>query len=280
MDQSVVIDFSVNGEIEVDRRSLSNWFPTLAYQSDEINGSAMVNNLSSRLHRYNISKATILKTLWALFENLSIDTFPPVNGETRMRVTATLKRLLKDDLTRHRFNSSGFWQSRHGFVILAYLADLYRSELLAGALWEFWLACGHGIVQGDEVYLTSDWMPALGKLQRLGTDGMLHEPAQMGFGALATIPYGGWNRGRMMGALPWHGRAISAPATRRHYSPDMSMVLANLPGPAWTPPAMSPMGFPKTRYFDDISALHFQQQGMNRKLEDIDQKLDLLIEQS
>ncbi|KAJ4364433.1 hypothetical protein N0V83_009027 [Neocucurbitaria cava] len=279
MDQSALIDFGAGGEIEVERRALSNWFPLLAYQFGDINGSSMVNKLASRLHRYNISKAIIRDTLQTLFENLSIVTLP-VNGETRMRVTATLKQLLKDDLSRHRFNASGFYLSRRSFVILAYLADMYRSELLAGALWEFWLACGHGIVQGDQMYLDTDWLPAVGKLQRIGTDGMLHEPARGGFGALATIPYGGWNRGRMMGALPWHGRAISAPATRRHYSPDMSMVLANLPGPAWTPPVMSPVGFPKTRYFDDITALHYQQQGMNRKLEDIDQKLDLLIEQS
>ncbi|CAO2653495.1 Nn.00g029060.m01.CDS01 [Neocucurbitaria sp. VM-36] len=281
---SIYIDFGTYPTIQLDAEALSNWFPPLAHRSN-INGQPIVDKLFNRLlGRYDISKSLIRQTLYTFFGNLTYHVFS-AQGETRMRITAALVQFLQKDYTKHGFNARGFHLSRHSFAILAYLAEEYESELLAGALWEFWLACSHAITQGDHRYLDHEWLPAVKKLRDLGFEGMIHGPAQMSFGALATVPHGAWNRGRtphrMIGALPWpHTRAISAPATRRRHSPNMPMVLANFPNSEWQSPLMSPAGFPRANYFaDDIGVLQYQQQGMNMKLNDIDRKLDLLIEQ-
>ncbi|KAF1850484.1 uncharacterized protein K460DRAFT_390981 [Cucurbitaria berberidis CBS 394.84] len=269
-----IIDFGPRGHIRVDVEAFLSWFPTIRRHHFPIDGLSLVNKLQARLQsHYNITRTEILQTLYTLCDHLQYHPLP-FQGETRVRVTAALTHLLREDIEINGFNNRGLYRLRHSFVILAYLANDCVSTLLAGALFDFWYGCEQYIQLSDAHYLHKEWIPAVRKIEEVGADGMVHGAGHMDFGALATrgrIPH------RLMG-LPWpDNRALSAPVTRRRRSPDMQMALAPFPNSAWTSPMISPAGFPRTQYFDEIDGLQYQQREMNMKLENIDHKLDFLV---
>ncbi|KAF1940008.1 hypothetical protein EJ02DRAFT_445748 [Clathrospora elynae] len=231
--------------------------------------------------RYGIRKPQIRQTLQLLFERLG-DTLLPMYGETRICVAAELTNLLKIDFQSGGLSSKGLRNAREAFVILAYLAHEWESVMLAGALMHFWVMCMHGIMHQEHRGYLQDWHKALGKIQELGPEGMVQGPPHMPGSPLATIPYTPWNHGRMQhpSALPWPvHRARSAPAARRRHSPDMRLALPAAANSAWTSPMMSPVGNQRAGYFDDIDNLQYQQQEVKMKLNDVNYKLDLLVEQ-
>jgi hypothetical protein len=272
MDSKITVDFHHYGRIHVDGRAFLAWFPDILREHGygSINGSAVVNLLYLRLKpRYRIPKDTIRYAFHQLLIQLRYH-FSQGHGETRMRVSMILGQLLKQDVFSGGFvEPEGLIRARHSFVVLAYLAHECNSFLLAGALMQFYSEAQPMITRDHADYLVREWQPALRKLEDMGAEDMMPEPPLVSF----------WPQGRAPPrlALAWPGhRARSAPPRHRH-SPDMRLALPAYPNSAYTSPMMSPVGYPHAGYFDELGNLQYQQQEMNMKLDNVDGKLDVLI---
>lgn len=262
----VTIDFDQHGAIGVEAGVFHSWFEPQRYMLSPflVDGSEIVDFLYTYLHnRYNIDRTTIRVTLWTLFGYLN----PPVShipGETRIRVASALVDAFYDDFI------AGIWpdqfrRSRRCYIILAYLAKEWESVLLAGAMREFWSACGSTIAMHDPLY-SHEWKTARKQLPGLWDDGMVHRPER-------TV-----HRGRTPSRWPrdWRGyRELSLPAIKLKPGPESQVAISGSSSLPWSSPM--PVGFPITNYFDDIDQLKWQQHAMNNKLDTMDQKLDLML---
>lgn len=281
MSSIVIIDFGdLRDCARVNAEAFRNWFPAVPLaRALYVDGKGMVQDVYGQLSsRYDISKSAVLHTLQLLFRHLEVH-FLHAHGETRLRVATTLADLLTRDL-RTVWKSKGLYHTRQAFVILAFLAEGYESVLLAGALLEFWFSHVPALVQDHEEYHWQ-WQTALRKLNGVGPDGMVGLSAHAGLAPLVTMPHHDWQRGRLPGraGIPWvDNRALSAPVTRYGGRPNLHLTLPISTDSAWTSPIMSPAQFPTTEYLDNISRLQWQQEEVNAKLDNIDSKVDRLLE--
>jgi hypothetical protein len=266
------IIFDAHRPIRIHDTTMYAWFPQLA-DSQSVDGFWLAESLQSRIQgRYGISSYDISETLRELFIRLGRN---PGFGEdrTQMSILQTLLQELKRDV-KTAWHTKGLQGSRHAFVILAYLASEHESVLLAQALLQFWQHGGHHIQKESRRYLP-DWQKALQKIQEV-----LQGPTTMDIEPLAMMPYvlPHHGRSRRALALPWHGhRARSLPAMRRRRSPDMRLAIPTYPSSGWTSPVMSPVGYPRGDYFEELDNLQNQQSEMSYQLNNVDQKLDLLL---
>lgn len=265
--------------VHVDWESFHRWFPGMNMNNPRFDGENLTSILHTHLRpRYNIGKTTVRRILQEVFGFLK-PSFNHMFGETRTQVTEALTRLLEQ--SSHSFGAD-LQRVRHTFTVLAYFANMYNSELLAGALLDFWYAHSHIIVQKEQAEHWSEWQRSQEKVARLGSEGMLHAPAHMGMLTPSTMPFGGWPRGRAthQHALAWPDhRALSAPARRHRSIPDLRIAL---PRSGWTTPVHSPMnmGYPRADYFDEMGDLYWQQEEMNAKLDNIGMKVDQMLVRS
>lgn len=258
--------------IHVDTGTISAWFPQLVY-THKIDGTGIVHHLASRISvRYGITTEHIRRTLSELFTGLG--RYPGYEKEqTQMRIIQVLvTKLVTDDEYAHL--SKGFRGSRNTFITLAYLASDYESVLLAEAL-SLFLAQGVQLIQKELPRYVRDWQKAAKKIREV-----MEEPATMDFEPFAMVPHAGWHRGRSPRALalPWPGhRSRSLPAIRRRHSPDMRLAIPTYPSSGWASPMISPVGYPRGDYFDELQNLQWQQSEMSMQLSSVDGKLDFLL---
>jgi hypothetical protein len=254
----------------IDGTILDAWFPGMRHQPWLMNENHIVESLYDHLsNRYGVKKSEIELTLHKLFEQMEYDGNPydyPY-GETRHIVAQALVLQLNLDFNSFNgFPGKGLRRSRHAFVILAYLASYCESSLLAEVLINFWILCQQGIKQSEYPGYLQDWFRALQKIQEMAAG-----PAHMDHG---------WPRGRAARhlAIPFPGhRARSAPPRRRR-SPEMRLIMPAYPGSAWTSPTMSPAMIQPNGFFDEVGMLQYQQEEMNSKLDNVDGKLNFLIQ--
>ena len=264
------IIFSGRYQIHINNEIMSAWFPQQAH-SRKIDGSGLVYNLQSRIqNRYGITNHQITKTLYGFFNEL--ERYTGLDEEqTQMCVLQALLTQLRTGAKSH-WLADGLRDSRHTFIILAYLASAHESDLLAETLARFGVE-GMRWIQKDSPKYLRDWRKAAEKIREVmeGTTSMDMEP-------FAIMPYAGFLRGRSRRALPWPGhRARSLPAIRRRHSPDMSLTIPTYPSSGWASPIISPVGYPGGDYFDELQNLQWQQSAMGMKLDSVDGKLDVLL---
>jgi hypothetical protein len=265
-----MMQFGHHSPVWVDTVTLCAWFPGLRNEPWRLKETShVVECLYEHLYsRYGIRKFEIEETIYQLFCQMGYmgNPYNHRHGETRQRVTRVLFELLASDFqSLGVLAAKGLRHSRHAFVILAYLALDYNSPLLADVLMQFWAPCQQGITQSEHPVYLQEWYRALEKIQE-----MMAGPGQMGFA---------WPRGRAPRhlALPFpRHRARSAPPRHRR-SPEMRLVMPAYPSSALTSPIMSPVGYPHAGYFDELGNLQYQQEEMNMKLNNVDGKLDILI---
>jgi hypothetical protein len=270
MNENVHMRFGSRRPLWVDTRVLGAWFPGVRNPPWDLREHDVVDCLNDHLNsRYGIRKDEIEQTLHQLFGRMEYlgNSYDHRHGETRDRVAGVLFKLLDTDFRYYGgFMTKGLRHCRHAFVILAYLALEYGSPLLAEVLKNFWLYCQQGIAQNEVPVYLPEWYMAWEKIQE-----MMAGPGQMGLA---------WHRGRAPRhlALPWAGhRARSAPPRHRR-SPEMRLLMPAYPSSALTSPMMSPVGYPHAGYFDEVGRLQYQQEEMNMKLDNVDGKLDVLIQ--
>ena len=266
------IVFNRQRSIPVDYRTISAWFPQLSLHH-RIDGDDLVYNLDVRIQgRYEITIRHIEYALFELFKRLGHNSGFD-DRHTQMRLVKSLSNLLVTD-GKTNYHSRGLQSTRYMFIILSYLAAEQGSVLLAETLEYFWHQ-GQFLISEESSRYDGDWVKALGKVREA-----MEEPATMDFEPFAMVPHAGWRRGRSARALalPWAGhRARSLPAIRRRHSPDMRVAIPAYPSSAWASPIMSPVGYPRGDYFDELQNLQWQQSEMGMKLDSVDGKLDVLL---
>jgi len=267
------ITFGGHRSVYVDDNTAYAWFPRLL-RMPMVSGHELVSNLEDSIRdRYGIKNSDIQDTLYQLFRGLG-KYRGYVEHQTQMGIIQVLCSQLATD-ARISYYSRGLRGTRHMFVILAYLAVDQESLLLAETLLRFWLQAVQ-TTQTESRKHQGDWWKAVRKIQE-----MMEEPATMDFEPFAMVPHTGWHRGRSARALalPWPGhRARSLPAIRRRHSPDMRVAIPAYPSSGWASPIMSPVGYPRGDYFDELQNLQWQQSDMGMKLDSVDGKLDVLLE--
>jgi hypothetical protein len=270
MTPKITVELGHSLGIRVDVAVFEAWFPDVSWAQhfDTFRGGFLVDKLYMRLkQRYNINKHEVRLAIVLLLQELKH--FHHIHGETRSRVSMTLGQVLRQELfTRGYDDEMGFYNSRHCFIILAYLAEECTSVYLAQALLQFSVQFGQDIAQDHQAYLISEWQPALKKVQDLLAREMMPEPLPM-------MPYAGMFRGRAPRhlGLPFPGyRARSAPPRRRPNS-DMHLLMPAYPSSAYTSPMISPAMVQPSGFFDDVGRLQYQQEEMNMKLDNVDGKL-------
>jgi hypothetical protein len=266
------IVFSGHQQVSISDRTIFAWFPQLSYMP-YVGGYELVHNLEYRIRgRYGIPNREIEDTLHKLFRNLK-----EYSGFDERQMQIGIVEVLYSQLAmdiQTAWHTRGLRGSRHAFIILAYLALEQESVLLAQALYQFWNQSAQLIHKESRKY-GGDWMKALEKIQEV-----LQGPTTMDIEPLAMMPYvlPHHGRSRRALALPWHGhRARSLPAMRRRRSPDMRLAIPTYPSSGWTSPVMSPVGYPRGDYFEELDNLQNQQSEMSYQLNNVDQKLDLLL---
>ena len=265
------IIFSGRHQIQINNEIISAWFPQVAHWR-KIDGSGLVYNLQSRIQtRYGITHHQITKTLYNFFNELA--RYRGLDEEqTQTCVLQVLLAQLRTGAKSH-WHTDGLRDSRHTFIILAYLASAYESDLLAETLAQFGIE-GMRQIQKELPRYLRDWHKAAEKIREV-----MEGPTAMDLEPFAIMPYAGFRRGRSPRALPWPGhRARSLPAIRRRHSPDMSLAIPTYPSSGWASPMMSPVGYPGGDYFDELQNLQWQQSEMGMKLNSVDGKLDVLLE--
>jgi hypothetical protein len=266
------IDFGFH-QVQVDRRMLNSWFPQLSH-TPWVDGNSLVDNLETHINgRYGIKELQIEQTLLKFFGK-----FGSHSGffeqQVQMRVANFLSALLAKDM-QNAWQSKGLRDSRHTFLVLAYLSVDYESSLLGEVLIWFWMRAKHSILGKESAKYIADWHKAAEKITEL-----MEEPIAMSLGPLAMIPYAGLHRGRSPRALalPWAGhRARSLPAMRRRHNPDVRLAIPTYSSSTWASPMISPVRYPRNDYFEELDNIQYQQGEMNMKLNNVDGKLDLLL---
>ncbi len=251
----------------------SYWFPQLAH-TPWVDGNSLVDNLETHINgRYGIKELQIEQTLLKFFGRFgSHSGF--VEEQVQMRVAKFLSALLTKDM-QNAWQSKGLRDSRHTFLVLAYLSVDYSSPLLGETLLCFWTQAMQWISGKESAKYAGDWHKAVEKITEL-----MEEPTAMSLAPLAMIPYAGLHRGRSPRALalPWAGhRARSLPAMRRRHNPDMRLAIPTYSSSTWASPMISPVGYPRNDYFEELDNIQYQQSEMNMKLNNVDGKLDLLL---
>jgi len=236
-----------------------------------VDGDDLVDNLEARFtYRYGITRLHIENTLSELFTRLGQHSHID-QRQKQMRLVQVLAAQSVMD-AKSRYPIKGLRRVRQMFIILSYLAAEHGSFLLAEALTYFWVNNEPVLSQESSKY-HGDWWRALAKVQEA-----LEEPTTRDLEPFAIMPYAGFHRGRSPRALPWPGhRARSLPVMRRRHSPDMSLSIPTYPSSGWASPMISPVGYPRGDYFDELQNLQWQQSEMGMKLESVDGKLDVLL---
>lgn len=273
---SVIVQFGSHQQIRVNSDAFYDWFPSMT-PSYWVDGGELVDSLYERLHnRYDINKPSIRQILQSLLEHLRQHYFP-VEGGTRTRVTEGLTHLLEADLRASGWIGKGLQQARNAFVILASLAQVYESTLLAGALMDFWYRCMPTVTQNEPSEYCVEWQRALEKVQQLGSDDLLPATTQMGFGTLTTLPYAVRNRGRdRQRWTGWNYRALSAPVTHRRRSPDYPLARYRDAMIAGIPPLLPPTRRLDAAPLDELEAIAWNQHQMAHELLNIKQEIENL----
>jgi hypothetical protein len=265
--------YFVHDSVNMDTKTLHTWFPHLSHRH-WIDGNDLVDELNDHFHdRYGIKKHDVKETLLELLAQLGSHS-SIVGDQTQMRVARVLRNHLATGV-RTAWDAKGLRVLRHTFIILAYLAFDHESFPLAEVLSQFWLTNAHLISQKESPKYEGDWHKAFEKIREL-----MEGPARMDPGALAMIPYVGLHRGRSPRALalPWSGhRSRSLPAIRRRHNPDMRLATPTYSNSAWPSPMISPVGYPRDDYFEELNNLQYQQSEMSMKLDNVDGKLDILL---
>jgi hypothetical protein len=257
--------------VNVDGSTFRAWFPQLSYMSG-FDGD-LVEDINTRIGgRYGITREDIEHTLLAFFKQLEYR-LVSLEGQTRIRVVGFLMNQVQKDM-QEVWKARGLRKSRHMFVVLAYLASEGQSIYLAEALIRFWSQGTRYLMQESQQY-HGDWRKALEKIREL-----MEGPPNLRLEALAMIPYAEMHRRRSPRALalPWLGhRARSLPAIRHRHNADMRLASPSYPSSAWTSPVISPIGYPRDDYLEELGNLQYQQSEMNMKLNNVNGKLDLLL---
>ncbi|CAA9960586.1 hypothetical protein PTMSG1_03987 [Pyrenophora teres f. maculata] len=214
--------------------------------------------------RYGITRRQIERTLHLLFETFA-SSHGSLGGATRMNLVQQLLSHIQTEAQNHIWALKDFRFVRHAFIILTYLALQFDSDLLARALRTFWSQAEPIVSQYEQPHHGEEWYGTAAKIEQLSDPN----------------PYAAWPRN---GAsrnldLPWpRHRARSAPAVRhRHNHSEVRLTIPTFTTSAWASPIISPVPFPTVDYLDELENMQYQQQEMSMKLDNVDEKLDLLM---
>lgn len=272
--ESVKIHFG-RRSLRVDVAAFRSFFPTMPMNAWGIQSERLVDVLNAHLSgRFGITRYHIEKTLEQFFEILGGPFSSHGEGRTRLRVIAALERMLGAECVSSYAQPNGLQATRHAFIIFAYLALDFESALLAQALSCLWIGVAQTVRNCERTMYLHDWKKVQEKIQEVVNT--LANPVHTGVRDLPAFPFTPWPRGRAPRnlAAPWPGhRAQSAPGARHLRDGNIRVVIPSLTSSTWTSPMMSP-----GRYaFDGLSNIRYQQQEMNNKLENVDEKLNWLI---
>lgn len=259
-------------QIWVDARTFRAWFPRIRAEL-WIQGDVLVQRLDDHFSgRFGIKKYWIEKTLEHLFGILRPQA-QHGDGGTRQRVCDRLTDQLEVECINNPWESRGLQQTRHTFIVLVCVALDFESTLLAEALLRFWATAAKRIRQCEKFEYVPDWKTAAAKLQQV-------EDAALNPCRAVLMPYVEWPRGRPLRnlAVPCPGhRARSAPVVQHRRNAEIRLVAPPYPSSAWPLPMISPAGYPRDEYFDELNSIQHQQREINDKLDNVDGKLNYLI---
>ncbi|KAF1838845.1 hypothetical protein BDW02DRAFT_303080 [Decorospora gaudefroyi] len=299
-----------NTSILVERSTLQRWFPRLGGTHypfrDRFEADRLIHPVVNYLDRnigVPIEPEDVRKALEKTFKVMA-----PYSrggrgsdfGSTGERHNAGMTKLLREDIIEEN-SVRGLHRSRKRFLILCVVAQREESQRLAQALVYFLSEHVWEVAKDEDEAFLGEWCFGLKELQSLVAEPIL----QHLFHQLTSFGNYGWrrhgyhdHRAEMMrmlmeaqqdpylrgraplaigGPTGWYPRARSLPLVQRRRSRDMRLALPMLPTSALTSPVMSPGMFPQAGYFGDIEDLQYQQGEMNKKLDNVDEKLDRLL---
>lgn len=254
--------------MRVDAATFRAWFPTMMlplHRGAWMSVDSVVDEIDDHFSgRYGITRRQIERTLLLLFEVFKPH-HGPLRGESRWNLKNELLSRLRNEAQSHPWAWKDLRSTRHTFIVLAHLATDHASELLIDALSSFWPQAQPIVEQYEQPHQRDEWYRAAAKVEQLGD----------------PHTYAGWPRSRASHTLgiAWPGhRARSAPAVRHgHHHPEMRLTMPTFTNSAWASPMIAPVTFPRVDYPDDLENIQYQQQEMSVKLDNVDEKLDLLM---
>jgi hypothetical protein len=308
---TIHITFDSSPKIVVDRGTFVGWFPNheqhiqsgKRLEADEI--ARMLERLIFDRAGVRVPSANVEKVVRRTFETMKRNHF--AGGWPPEAPSEKLTRMMADVLQHDKYDDTPY-RSRAQFLVLCFAASLAHSSRLAKVLITFLSEFMPDILEAESPVNLHEWASGIRELQGLVSDVNLYRLQQQlaGFGnhiankwrnhgyyhdAQAAMmrafmeaqqnPYLHCHRGRAPLAIgspaSWYPRARSLPLVRRRRSRDMRIELPIIPSSAWTSPVMSPVGYARGNYFDEMENLQFQNVEMNAKLDNISDKVDMLV---
>jgi len=265
--ESIRVQIEGYRPMRVNAHTFHAWFPTTMRQPHGgwMNVDTVIDEAEEYFSgRYGITRRYIERTLHLLFESFA-SSHGTLRGATRMNLVQQLLIQMQNEAQNYPWAPKDLRFVRHAFTILTYLAFQFDSDLLAKALRTFWSQAKTIVGQCEQPHHSEEWYRAAAEIDQL------EDP----------ILCAGWPRSRASRTLelPWsRHRARSAPAVRhRHHPPEMRITIPTLTSSAWASPIISPVAFSRVDYVDDFEKIQYQQQEMSMKLNNVDEKLDLLM---
>jgi hypothetical protein len=298
-------------QISLNRSTFVEWFP--GYEDyiqlgKRIDVGDIVVRLKGDIHEHagiHLPSDSVEKVLRRTFEALRWNHF--AGGWPPGSPNEQLKKRMADVLQQEKYDGT-LHRSRAQFLVLCFAASLAQSKRLAKVLASFLSEYMPDVLEAESTTHLHEWVFGIQQLQGLVLEIHLYHLLQRlaGFGnhmahkwrnhgyyhnAQAAMmrafmeaqqnPYLHHHRGRaplaIGGPAGWYPRARSLPLVRRRRSRDMRIGLPMLPNSAWTSPVMSPVGYARGNYFDEMENLQYQNVEMNAKLDDINEKVDMLV---
>lgn len=269
----------LSGDLPLDGVILSTWFPRMDFEDifrREVHAAAMIDRIHHLLsQRHPVQKAEIESVLKFLFTCLYKHSIRRVGG-TRESVTKSLLNLLEQG------PAYGLPRARETFLILVSLACFTGSAYLAESLVQFWIMSD--IHYGSEARKNDvTWHSALYQLRYNFPEVCHHKPifARDHLRLYPPRPRSPRGRPARRPDTIWENeRALSAPTAYLEMDFDLTPALCSIPEPAWEASVVLRDHSPLWDYSDDVGRLQRQQERMDKKLSEIDQKVDELLYRS